>query len=94
MSTDSKGPIEREINRRLEEAFQPHRLIVSNDSASHSGHSGDNGTGESHFSVEIVSPAFEGQNRVARQRLVNRARDALLASGAIHALAIKAHAPE
>jgi len=53
---------------------------------------GDDGTGESHFRVEIESPRFAGLNRVARQRLVNQALADLLATR-IHALAIKARAP-
>lgn len=80
------------IEQRLGAALAPSRLIVSNDSAQHRGHMGDNGTGETHFSVTIESAAFTGQSRVARQRLVNRALADLLASR-IHALAIKATAP-
>ena len=53
---------------------------------------GDDGTGESHFSVEVVSPAFAGLSRVARQRLVNQALADLLRTR-IHALAIRARAP-
>ena len=92
MSTKAKGPIEAEIIARLTEALSPTRLIVSNDSASHSGHMGDDGTGESHFSVEVESAAFAGMTRVARQRAVNAALGDLLTSGRVHALAIKAMA--
>ncbi|HAD16531.1 MAG TPA: BolA family transcriptional regulator, partial [Erythrobacter sp.] len=35
----------------LKEAFSPTRLEVINDSAKHSGHAGDDGSGESHFTV-------------------------------------------
>ncbi|HEY0271108.1 MAG TPA: BolA family protein, partial [Sphingomonas sp.] len=62
------------------------------DSAAHSGHAGHDSRGESHFTVEIVADGFSGLNRVARQRLVNRALADLLA-GRVHALAIKAAAP-
>jgi BolA protein len=65
---------------------------VINDSAKHAGHMGDDGTGESHFTVIVESPAFEGVSRVERQRLVNRALADLLRDR-IHALAIKARAP-
>ena len=80
------------IAQRLAAALGPTRLAVSNDSARHHGHAGDDGSGESHFSVVIESPAFAGQSRVARQRLVNRALADLLATR-IHALAIRATAP-
>ncbi len=62
------------------------------DSEKHRGHAGHNGSGESHFTVEIVSARFEGQNRVARQRAVNHALGDLLVER-VHALAIKAKAP-
>lgn len=80
------------IHARLSEALTPTRLQVSNDSAQHRGHMGDDGSGESHFSVVIESPAFTGMNRVARQRAVNSALADLLATR-IHALAIRAVAP-
>ncbi len=54
---------------------------------------GDYGSGESHFTVVIESAAFIGQSRVGRQRLVNQALGDLM-DGTIHALAIKARAPE
>ena len=80
------------IADRLTAALAPTHLQVSNDSAQHRGHLGDDGTGESHFSVVIESPAFAGLSRVERQRLVNRALADLLAQR-IHALAIRARAP-
>ncbi len=92
MTGESKGPVGQEIEARLRAALNPQRLAVINDSASHRGHMGDDGTGESHFTVEIVADAFTGQNRVARQRLVNAALADLLREK-VHALAIKAKAP-
>jgi BolA protein len=86
------GPIAQEIERKLVDAFAPTRLVVSNDSASHSGHMGDDGTGESHFSVDIESSAFAGVSRLQRQRLVNQALGDLPGTR-VHALAIRARAP-
>lgn len=86
------GPIAQEIERLLAEAFTPTRLAVINDSASHAGHMGDDGTGESHFTVEIESAAFIGESRVNRQRMVNKALGDLPGQR-VHALAIKARAP-
>ena len=82
-----------QITARLTAALAPTHLHVSNDSASHAGHMGDDGTGESHFSVTIESPAFSGVSRVQRQRMVNTALADLLRDR-IHALAIKARAPD
>ena len=80
------------IEERLTAALAPTRLTVSNDSAQHSGHMGDDGSGESHFSVAVESPKFAGLSRLARQRLVNDALAELL-KHRIHAFAIKATAP-
>lgn len=87
-----KGPITAEIETLLTAAFAPTRLAVINDSAKHSGHSGDDGSGESHFTVEIESAAFAGQSRVMRQRMVNQALGDIPGQR-VHAMAIKASAP-
>lgn len=84
--------LQQEIEQRLRAAFAPVRLAVINDSARHHGHAGDDGSGESHFTVEIASQHFAGLSRVARQRAVNQALADLLESR-IHALAIRAEAP-
>lgn len=85
-------PIVDEIRERLVAALSPTGLDIANDSARHAGHLGDDGTGESHFTVAVESPAFAGLSRVARQRLVNQALADLLRDR-IHALAIRARAP-
>ncbi len=86
------GPITQEIETLLRSAFAPSALIVINDSAKHHGHSGDDGSGESHFTVEIEAAAFAGISRLERQRMVNRALGDLPGQR-VHALAIKARAP-
>lgn len=92
MSTQLKGPVATEIEQRLRAALSPEQLAVIDDSEKHRGHAGHDGSGESHFTVEIVSADFAGKNRVARQRLVNAAIADLLRDK-VHALAIKARAP-
>ena len=86
------GPIAREIERLLADALAPTRLAVINDSARHHGHAGDDGSGESHFSLSILWAGFAGQSRVARQRAVNKALGDLPGQR-VHALAIRAIAP-
>ena len=81
------------IADRLTRALDPVRLVVNNDSHHHAGHAGHDGSGESHFSVEVESAVFIGLSRVARQRLVNNALADLL-RGRIHALAIRTMAPD
>ena len=87
-----KTPIALEIERLLESVFSPTLLVVTNDSARHHGHAGDDGSGESHFTVEIESAAFAGVSRLERQRMVNRALGDLPGQR-VHALAIKARTP-
>ena len=87
-----KGPAQTEMEELLTAAFAPTHLAVINDSAAHHGHSGDDGSGESHFTIEIESPAFAGINRVMRQRMVNKALGDIPGER-VHALAIKAKAP-
>jgi BolA family transcriptional regulator, general stress-responsive regulator len=86
-----KGPVQIEMENLLTAAFAPKHLAVINDSASHSGHSGDDGSGESHFTIEIEAAAFTGVSRVMRQRMVNNALGDIPGQR-VHALAIKAKA--
>ena len=92
MSTELKGPVATEIEQRLCAALSPEHLAVIDDSEKHRGHAGHDGSGESHFTVEMVSAQFAGLNRVARQRLVNAALADLLRDK-VHALAMKLRAP-
>lgn len=92
MSEPLTGSVAEQIEFRLTQALSPTQLIVTNDSAKHHGHAGDDGSGESHFTVEVVAPQFAGMNRVQRQRAVNDALGDLMKER-IHALAIKARAP-
>ena len=86
------GPIAQEMRHLLDAAFAPTRLEIINDSATHRGHSGDDGSGESHFTVEIESEAFAGVSRLQRQRMVNAALGDIPGQR-VHAIAIKARAP-
>jgi len=86
------GPLAQEISRLLTAAFAPTSLDIINDSASHHGHAGHDGSGESHFTVLIESAEFSGVSRLERQRMVNRALGDIPGQR-VHALAIKARAP-
>ncbi|MGQ0558430.1 MAG: BolA family protein [Sphingosinicella sp.] len=92
MTGTATGPVAAEIEKRLGAALRPTRLIVINDSERHRGHAGDDGSGESHFTVEIEAEAFAGKSRLERQRAVNATLGDLLKER-IHALAIRAKAP-
>lgn len=77
-----------EIQARLQAAFAPTVLEVVNESHLHAGHSGDDGSGESHFRVKIASPAFAPMTRIARHRAVHAAIGPDLVAR-IHALALE-----
>jgi BolA protein len=79
------------MTRKLEAAFAPTRLTVIDESEHHRGHGGWREGGETHFRIQIVSPAFKGKSRVDIHRAINACvADELAAS--VHALAIEAKA--
>ena len=84
--------MENSIREKLAQAFAPAELQVVNDSLHHAGHQSSPGTGESHFSVMVVSDAFAGKSRLERHRMVNAALAEELKT--VHALAITALAPQ
>ncbi len=86
------GTVADEMQALLTDAFAPTTLDIINDSAQHSGHSGDDGSGESHFTIVIEAPAFADMTRLARQRAVIAALGDIVGER-VHAVAIKASAP-
>ena len=86
------GAVATAIDNKLRQRFAPARLAVEDESSKHRGHAGHREGGESHFRVEIVSAAFEGHGRVARQRMVYETLKAELDAG-LHALAITTLTP-
>jgi BolA protein len=93
------GPVQQAIRAKLTTALAPVRLDIADDSHLHAGHIGHPGHaggregGETHFRVHVVSAAFAGKSRVARQREVYALLAAELA-GPVHALSVKAETPE
>ena len=81
------------IERKLTAALAPQRLEVRDDSHKHAGHAGWREGGETHFHVTVVAEAFNGENRVARQRKVYDALSEELADS-VHALQLVTLTPE
>ena len=77
------------IHHSLSKSFAPTALEVIDDSHKHAGHAGAQPEGETHYTVKIVSAAFEGLSRVAMQRAIMDALKDEFDSG-LHALSIKA----
>lgn len=82
---------EQRILARVAEQFAPLECRLENESDQHIGHAGA-ASGAGHYRLHLVSRRFEGQNRIARHRLVyDCLRDMM--HDDIHALAIIALAP-
>ena len=79
------------MTRKLEAAFAPLSLLVIDESEHHRGHGGWREGGETHFRIQIVSPAFKGKTRVDIHRAINACVADELKAG-VHALAIEAKA--
>ena len=79
------------IRERLSR-LAPEALEVFDDSHEHAGHAGAK-DGGGHFQLVIVSREFAGKPAVARHRLVYEALGDLMPKR-IHALAIRAYAPD
>jgi BolA protein len=85
------------LRATLTQAFAPLVLDVQDDSARHAGHAGAQAGGQSHYTVLLVSAAFQGVSRVARSRAVHAALAAEFGpaeQGGMHALALTLSTPE
>jgi BolA protein len=80
------------IEMLLKGAFQPTALEIHDDSAKHAGHREVSASGQSHFSVLIVSEQFAGLSPVKRHQEVYRILMPLI-HNPIHALALKVYTP-
>jgi BolA protein len=86
------GRVAQAIESKLRAALQPVELRVIDESHLHAGHAGARPGGETHFRVEVVAAAFEGEPRLARQRRVYAILGEELA-GPVHALSVVARTP-
>ena len=78
--------LQAEIHARLQ-TLAPEILEVVNESHKHAGHSGDDGSGESHWRVVIKASSLDDMSRIARHRAIHSAIGPDLMAR-IHALAI------
>lgn len=77
-----------EIEEELKRDLSPTHLKVINNSHLHVGHSGDNGTGETHFYVEISSKKFKNKTRLFCHKLIYKSLKNIM-KHKVHALEIK-----
>lgn len=79
------------IREKLTAEFKPEQLDIIDESHLHAGHAGAQ-SGGGHFVVTIISGAFEGENMLARHRMVYDALGDMMKTE-IHALSLKAYTP-
>lgn len=80
------------IGTRLKQELKPVRLRVVDESHKHAGHAGAR-SGMGHYHLTIVSERFSNVQPLERHRMVYEALGDLMKTD-IHALSIKAFAPE
>ena len=80
------------IETLLRAALDPIELSIQDDSHKHAGHASAGGGG--HFTVTIVAEAFADKSPIQRHRMVYAALAEPMQQGEIHALSIKASAPD
>ena len=85
--------VEDQIRTAIENEMQPKVIKVVNQSYKHQGHSGDDGSGESHFDLYIVSDMLQGLSKVERHRMIFSILQKHLET-LPHALSIKALTPD
>ena len=81
------------LKQKLTAQLAPQDLRIKDESSQHAGHNPAAARGGTHFNVEIVSAAFAGLSRVARQQLVYGILQNEFATG-LHALSLSTKTPE
>lgn len=76
------------IRERLNRAFSPVQIDITDDSQRHAGHAGA-AAGGGHFSVRVVSEKFRGCSLIERHRMIYLAVSDMMPRE-IHALSIQA----
>ena len=80
------------IKRLIEENFDPVEFELINESHKHVGHAGDDGSGQTHYKLMVVSSIFEGLSRIQRQRLVMDVLEGAFSKG-LHAITMQLSTP-
>ncbi len=75
------------MTQKLQDALDPQNLEVINQSHLHAGHAGDDGSGESHFKINIQSDVLSALKYVERERKIHKILAVEMQK--IHALSIK-----
>ncbi len=79
--------IQEKIEEILQKKYSPTYLRVENKSDLHKNHAGDDGSGETHFRIEITTSVFKKYNRLECHRMIYKSLNKLM-NNPIHALEI------
>jgi BolA protein len=92
--TDDKKHLSRaeRMETLLTAQFAPQKIVIEDQSAQHAGHAGARPGGQTHYRLTLVTTAFEGLSRVARQRLVYQTLREEFETG-LHALSLDLKTP-
>jgi BolA protein len=80
------------IKKLIEENFNPVEFELVNESRKHLGHAGDDGSGQTHYKLMVVSEMFQNRSRIDRQRAVMKVLNPAFSKG-LHAVSMKLSAP-
>lgn len=80
--------MKKRIEEKLRENLRPKFLEVKNNSHLHRGHSGDDGSGETHFAIVIEVEELSRMSRVAAHRKINQLLREEFGNG-LHALEVQ-----
>jgi len=80
------------MKAQLVARFAPVALELSDESGKHAGHAGAAPGGQTHYRLRLISQAFAGLSRVARQRLVYETLREEFDTG-LHALSLDLKTP-
>ncbi|KAI1392663.1 bola-like protein [Hypoxylon trugodes] len=96
-SATSNTPMEDAIRAKINEALQPSRLEIFNDSHKHAHHApmAKTTSKETHFRLVVTSEAFKSKMQPARHRIIYQLlKDEMAKEGGIHALQLRTMTPE
>ncbi len=81
--------IEQQIEFLVRENLNIEEFELINESYKHAGHAGDDGSGQTHFKLKVVSSDFDNLSRIDREKTVLSIVKPLFSKG-LHAINIKA----
>ena len=83
-----KKTIEERLHEKISDKYGKDNYRLQNESGKHHGHAGDDGSGQTHFRLEISSSRFADMTKITAQREVYNLLSQEFSDG-LHALSLK-----